>query len=119
MAKIKDPRRARRARVKRGIRKKVYGTPTRPRLTVYRSNLHTYAQLIDDTRGHTVASMSTLQADVEGEEHMDRSFNVGKRLAEKALKAGFEKAVFDRNGYQYHGLVKAVAEGAREGGLDL
>ncbi len=119
MAKIKDPRRARRARVKRGIRKKVFGTPVRPRLTVYRSNKHMYAQLIDDTRGHTVASMSTLQADVEGDELMDKSFSVGKRLAEAAVEEGFEKAVFDRNGYHYHGLIKAVAEGARDGGLDL
>jgi len=119
MAKIKDPRRARRARVKRGIRKKVFGTPGRPRLTVYRSNKHTYAQLIDDTRGHTLAAMSTVQADIEGEEAMDKSFNVGKRLAEKAVESGYEKAVFDRNGYQYHGLIKAIAEGAREGGLDM
>lgn len=118
MAKTKT-RRERRRRVKRGIRKKIFGTPTRPRLTVYRSNQHIYAQLIDDLAGHTVASASTLQDDVDGEEAMDESRAVGKQLAERAQEKGIDQAVFDRNGYRYHGRVRALAEGAREGGLQF
>lgn len=116
---IKNKKRARRQRVKRGIRKKIFGTSARPRLTVFRSNKHSYAQLIDDIRGHTLAAASTLDEDVEGGTPLEASRSVGEELARRAKEAGVEKAVFDRNGYRYHGRVKAIAEGAREGGLQF
>lgn len=115
MAKTK--KQLRRKRVKRGIRGKIEGTPERPRLTVYRSNQHIYAQLIDDRDGHTLTAASSLQDKVEGESAVEISKAVGKVLAERAKENGIERAVFDRNGYRYHGRVKALAEGAREGGL--
>ena len=108
----------RKLRLKRRIRGKVSGTPERPRLTVYRSNTHIYAQLIDDAKGHTVAAASSLENGVEGKP-VDISRTVGKRLAEKAVAAGVQAVVFDRNGYRYHGRVQALAEGAREGGLQF
>lgn len=109
----------RRLRIKRRIRKKVYGTPERPRLSVFRSNRYIYAQLIDDTRGVTVAWASSREAEIQsaGGRPIERSRLVGRKLAERARAAGIEKVVFDRNGYQYHGNVRALAEGAREGGL--
>lgn len=109
----------RRLRIKRRIRKKVHGTPERPRLSVFRSNRYIYAQLIDDTRGITLASASSREAEIQavGGRPLDRSRVVGQKLAERAKAAGIEKVVFDRNGYQYHGNVRALAEGAREGGL--
>jgi len=109
----------RRLRVKRGIRKKITGTETRPRLSVYRSNSHIYAQLIDDAKGHTLASATSQQDGTSGEKPMDKSRSVGKQLAERAKDVGIEQVVFDRNGYRYHGRVKALAEGAREGGLQF
>ena len=115
MAKTK--KQERRKRVKRGIRGKIDGTAERPRLTVYRSNKHIYAQLIDDRAGHTLAAASSVRDDMEGESAVDISKAVGKTLAERAKENGIERAVFDRNGYRYHGRVKALAEGAREGGL--
>lgn len=117
--KKQQDKRARRRRVHRGIRRKVHGAPQRPRLSVYRSNQHIYAQLIDDFEGHTLASASTLEQGFEGTARMDDSREVGRRLAERAREAGIEKVVFDRSGYRYHGRVKALAEGAREGGLQL
>ena len=109
----------RRRRVKRGIRKKVSGTPARPRLTVYRSNQHIYAQLIDDRAGHTLVAASSLEDGPEGETPKEVGQAVGKLLAERAKEAGIDRAVFDRNGYRYHGRVKSLAEGAREAGLQL
>lgn len=106
----------RRARRKMGQRKTLRGTPSRPRLSVYRSLQHIYAQLIDDLAGTTVASASSLDAKT-GAGNVTGAREVGKTLAERARKAGFEDVVFDRNGFRYHGRVKAVADGAREGGL--
>jgi len=111
----------RRLKIKYRIRKKVFGTPERPRLSVYRSNKHIYAQLIDDEEGITIVTASTLSKELkeklEGKTKAEQAKLVGKLLSEKALKAGIKTAVFDRNGYKYHGRVKALAEGAREGGL--
>lgn len=110
---------ARQKRIKR-IRKKITGTSERPRMRVYKSAKHFYVQVIDDTRGHTLVSMSSLDKAVAGEESKgkcDLANKVGKLLAEKAKTAGIEKVVLDRGGYIYHGRVKAFSEGAREGGL--
>ena len=115
----KNKKQARRLRVRRGIRAKISGTSERPRLTVYRSNQHTYAQLIDDTQGHTLAAASTLEDGMPDGKPVERSQAVGERLAERAREAGIERAVFDRNGYRYHGRVRALAEGARKGGLQF
>jgi len=109
----------RRNRVKRGIRKKVSGTSERPRLTVFRSNANIYAQLVDDLNGRTLASASSLQKDVKGKNPIEVGKAVGVKLAESAKAEGISTVVFDRNGYQYHGRVQALAEGAREGGLKL
>ena len=101
------------------IRKNINGTAERPRLVVTRSNRHIVAQVIDDIKGHTLASASTLDTSIRGGEG-DKSAQakqVGALVAERAKAAGVETAVFDRGGYQYHGRVKALAEGAREGGL--
>ena len=115
-----DPRvTARQKRIKR-IRKKITGTPERPRLRVYKSAKHFYAQVIDDTRGHTLVSMSSLDKSFGGEDIKGKcalAHTVGKLLAEKAKTAGIEKVVLDRGGYIYHGRVKAFSDGAREGGL--
>ena len=108
----------RRQRIKRGIRKKIYGTTERPRLSVYRSNTEIYAQIIDDDRRLTLASCSSRIKDIKGAgAKVDQSKVVGQKLAERAKEAGVHTVVFDRNGYLYHGRVKALAEGAREGGL--
>lgn len=107
----------RRVRLKQRIRSKVHGTEARPRLSVYRSNQHIYAQLIDDAKGVTLAAASSLEDGIAGGKPVEVSREVGKRLASKAQEAGVQLAVFDRNGYKYHGRVQALAEGAREGGL--
>ncbi len=107
----------RRERIKRGIRKDMEGTSVRPRLTVFRSNKAIYAQIIDDAKGHTVASASSAELDKNAKLNVETSKSVGKKVAEKALASGVKEIVFDRNGYLYHGNVKALAEGAREGGL--
>ncbi|MBO6576462.1 MAG: 50S ribosomal protein L18 [Rhodothermales bacterium] len=107
-----------RTRVKRGIRRKISGTPSRPRLSVFRSNRHIYAQLIDDAAGHTLVSASSVSDEITGEP-VSVGKGVGKLLAERAREAGIEAVVFDRNGFRYHGRVRAVADGAREGGLKL
>lgn len=109
----------RRLRAKRGIRRKISGTATTPRLTVFRSNRHTYAQLIDDLTGSTLASASTLGASLGGDSPVAVAHELGVVLAARAKDAGVEAAIFDRNGYRYHGRVKAVAEGARKGGLQI
>jgi large subunit ribosomal protein L18 len=102
------------------IRKKVSGTQARPRLVVFRSNQHLYAQLVDDVTGATLASSSTQVLNKDGETlkaNKDSAAKVGKDIAAKALAKQIESVVFDRNGYIYHGKVKALADGAREGGL--
>ncbi|MCX7878770.1 MAG: 50S ribosomal protein L18 [Ignavibacteria bacterium] len=113
-----------REKIKFKIKKKISGTPERPRLVVFRSLNNIYAQLIDDTTGKTLVSVSTLSKDVKGslkdkKRKTDQSVLVGKRIAELALQKGIKKVVFDRNGYLYHGRVKAVADSAREGGLEF
>ncbi len=111
----------RRQRIKRRVRKIVKGTAEKPRLSVYRSNKEIYAQLIDDTAGKTILAASSRDkeiASVKGTK-VEMSTEVGKLIAEKAKKAGIETIRFDRNGYLYHGRVKAVADGAREGGLNF
>jgi large subunit ribosomal protein L18 len=107
----------RRSRIKKGIRRKVQGTPGSPRLTVFRSNRGIYAQLIDDTKGSTVAFASSMELEKKGKLSVEISKAVGKKVAERAVANGLTSVVFDRNGYIYHGNVKALAEGAREGGL--
>jgi large subunit ribosomal protein L18 len=102
---------------RRRVRAKVTGTAERPRIAVFRSNRGVSAQLIDDVAGHTLASVNWTEGDVKGLAKMEQATQVGKLLAERAKAAGIETAVFDRGGYQYHGRVKALAEGAREGGL--
>lgn len=107
-----------RAKIKRRIRKTVYGSSERPRLSVYRSNKEIYAQIINDDAGLTLASASSANSKAtKGKTKSEAAIIVGKELAEKAKKAGVESVVFDRNGYQYHGRVKSLADGAREGGL--
>ncbi|MDN5212341.1 50S ribosomal protein L18 [Fulvivirgaceae bacterium BMA12] len=115
MAISKDQRRL---RIRRSIRKKISGTPDNPRLSVYKSNTAIYAQLIDDTKGHTLTQASSVELSKDKKNiNIDDSKKVGLSLAERAKASGIEKVVFDRSGYQYHGKVKALAEGAREGGL--
>src|SRR5690554_5187773 len=106
-----------RMRIKRRVRAKITGSAARPRLSVFRSNAHIYAQLIDDLNGTTLAAASSRSLSADGKAPSDVSKEVGKALAEKARAVGIEAAVFDRNGYRYHGRVRALAEGAREGGL--
>jgi large subunit ribosomal protein L18 len=108
----------RRAKIKRRIRKKISGTAQLPRLTVFRSNKQIYAQLIDDVNGVTLASASSYNNKAtEKLAKVAQAAVVGKEVAEKAVKAGIQGAVFDRNGYLYHGRVKSLADSAREGGL--
>ncbi len=106
----------RRIKIKKGIRSRISGTNTRPRLSVFRSNKAIYAQIIDDLSGTTLASVSSKDI-TEKMKKVDSSSIVGKALAEKAKALGINEVVFDRNGYLYHGRVKSLAEGAREGGL--
>lgn len=105
-----------RLRIKRSIRKKISGTAERPRLSVFRSNQAIYAQVIDDTKGHTVVSASSQELGKKGSS-IEVAKEVGKKVAEKAQEKGVQTIVFDRNGYLYHGKVKALADGAREAGL--
>ena len=108
-----------RARRHRRVRGKVHGTAERPRLSVSRSNLRIYAQLIDDDRGHTVAAAGSHEAPLKGMPKGDAASEVGKLLAERGKAAGVTRVVFDRGGYKYHGRVKSLADGAREGGLEF
>jgi len=107
---------ARRTRLRLGIRRKISGTPERPRISVFKSNKGIYAQLIDDVNGKTLASASTKELGKEGV-NIEIAKEVGKKLAENAKSAGIENVIFDRGGYPYHGRVRSLAEGAREGGL--
>ncbi len=118
MSKIK--RKEIRLRIHKRIRRKVAGTPERPRLAVFFSNRHTYAQVIDDTRGCTLCSASTMDKSVE--KHAANAVcaaEIGKMVAERALAANIKDVVFDRGGHLYHGKVKALAEAAREAGLNF
>jgi large subunit ribosomal protein L18 len=106
-----------RLRRRRRVRARVTGTAQRPRLSVFRSNRGIFAQMIDDTKGHTVAAVNWIEPDLRKITASDQAKKAGELLAERAKAAGVETCVFDRGGYQYHGRVKALAEGAREGGL--
>jgi large subunit ribosomal protein L18 len=103
------------------VRKRVNGTPDRPRLVVFRSSRHIVAQVVNDKAGHTLASASTMETALRGAtgDKTDRSREVGKLVAERAKAAGISQVVFDRGGNKYHGRVAAVADGAREAGLEL
>ncbi|HYO60352.1 MAG TPA: 50S ribosomal protein L18 [Actinomycetota bacterium] len=102
----------------RRVRKKVIGSPERPRLAVFRSNRHIYAQVIDDVAGRTLAASSTLAVS-EGKDPKAKAKAVGAQVAEKAKAAGVTRVTFDRGGFRYHGRVQALADGAREGGLEF
>ena len=107
-----------RIRIKRRVRGKISGSSELPRLSVYKSNKEIYAQLIDDKNGKTLASASSREKGVDAKgTKTEISASVGKAIAAKAIAAGIENIVFDRNGFVYHGRVKALADGAREGGL--
>ena len=112
-------RKKRYVRRKRGVRKDIFGNPSRPRLTVTRSCKNIYAQIIDDTSGKTLCMASTIEKDgkVGAGSNCAAAKAIGERLASKAKSAGIDSVVFDRNGYKFHGRVKALAEGVREGGL--
>jgi large subunit ribosomal protein L18 len=108
-----------RLRRRRRVRARIVGTAERPRLSVYRSNRGVFAQLIDDGKGHTVAAVNWIEPDLRKLTASDQAKKAGELLAERAKAAGVESCVFDRGGYQFHGRVKALAEGAREGGLNF
>ena len=107
----------RRLRRRRRVRAKIRGTAERPRLSVFRSNRGVRAQLVDDERGHTLAAVSWTEPDLKKLKREEQAKRAGELLAERAKKAGVETCLFDRGGYRYHGHVRALAEGAREGGL--
>lgn len=113
----------RRNKIRRRIRSTIKGTAERPRLSIFKSNKHVYLQLINDRENVTITSVSTkssdLQKDLDGKAGVESAKIVGDALAKAALDHGIKKVVFDRSGYKYHGIVKAAADGAREGGLDF
>jgi large subunit ribosomal protein L18 len=113
---IKTPEQ-RRLKRRRRVRAKVVGTATRPRISIFRSNRGISAQLVDDEAGRTLASVQWTEADLRGLKKAEQAGKAGELLAQRAKAAGIERAVFDRGGYQYHGRVKAFADGVREGGL--
>jgi large subunit ribosomal protein L18 len=108
-----------RIRRKKGLRKRIFGVPARPRLTVFRSAKHIYAQVIDDLTGKTLASASTVQkgAKIDKSGNCKAAEQVGSNIAQRAKDAGVSQVVFDRNGFRYHGRIKALADAARKGGL--
>jgi len=111
-------------RRRRHVRKKVTGTPERPRLTVFRSHKNIYAQIIDDTAGRTLVTASSMEKETRGRlgdggGNTQAAQTVGEQLATKAVEAGIKKVVFDRNGYPYHGRIRELAEAARKGGLEF
>lgn len=118
-----DASKRERSRVRRHhrVRLRVYGTPDRPRMNVFRSNAHLYAQVIDDTTGKTLVSASTLDKEIKGKlksgANLAAAVAVGRLVAERALKANLKEVVFDRGGYRFHGRIKALAEASREKGL--
>jgi large subunit ribosomal protein L18 len=115
MSTVTQPQR--RLKRRRRVRAKVHGTAERPRISVFRSNRGIFAQLIDDDAGRTLAAVNWTESDLRGLKPMEQANRAGALLAERGKAAGVEGAVFDRGGYRYHGRVKALAEGAREGGL--
>ncbi|MDP2307166.1 MAG: 50S ribosomal protein L18 [Pseudomonadota bacterium] len=112
-----------RVRRKKRIRKKVFGSTERPRLSVFRTSTHMYAQIVDDVTGATVAAASTLSSELKGHDghrgNIEAAKAVGRLIAERARAASINKVVFDRNGFLYHGRVQALADAAREAGLDF
>ena len=115
---IKRPNtKAQRIKRHKRVRAKISGTPERPRLSVYRSENNIYAQVIDDVAGHTLCSASSVEKGFVGGGNKEAAERVGKMIAERAIAKGIEEVVYDRGGFVYHGRVKALAEGAREGGL--
>jgi len=110
---------AKRLKRRRRVRAKVHGSAERPRISVFRSNRGIFAQLVDDDSGRTLASVNWTESDLRSLKPMEQASKAGQLLAERAKAAGVETVVFDRGGYQYHGRVKALAEGAREGGLNF
>ena len=117
MSTVTSPQR--RLKRRRRVRAKVRGTAERPRIAVFRSSRGIFAQLIDDDAGRTLAAVNWTEADLRGLKPMEQATRSGALIAERAKAAGIETAVFDRGGYRYHGRVKALAEGAREGGLNF
>ena len=115
MSTVTSPQR--RLKRRRRVRAKVRGTAERPRLSVFRSNRGIQAQLVDDVAGHTLAAVNWTEGDLKDLKSMEQAKRAGELLAERAKAAGVESVVFDRGGYRYHGRVKALADGAREGGL--
>jgi large subunit ribosomal protein L18 len=119
----KKSRNEARLRRHRRVRKKIFGTPERPRLNVFRSSSQIYVQIIDDFQGYTLASASSIDADLrpemDGLTNMEKAQKVGLAIAERAKEVGINQVVFDRGGYKYIGRVKAMAEAAREGGLEF
>ena len=118
-----NPRTLARVKRKARIRKKIVGTPSRPRLSVFRSAKHVYAQIIDDTAGTTLATASSVEKSVKEHEKFENkralAAHVGKLVAQRALDKGIQQVVFDRNGFLYHGRVKSLSDGARKAGLQL
>ena len=123
MASRTNPRQQARLKRKKRIRKKISGSPERPRLSVFRSSKHIYAQLIDDDNGVTLVAISTLRPDVRQQEKVkgkiEEAKRVGKMIADEAKAKGITEVVFDRNGFLYHGRVRALATAAREAGLEF
>ncbi len=120
---MRRSRRESRERRRRRVRKKVFGMPERPRLSVYGSLNHIYAQIIDDVKGNTLAAASTLDKELRSLPihggNVEAARNVGRLLSKRALEKGIKKVVFDRGGFKYHGRIKALADAAREGGLEF
>ena len=116
---MKVSKEARRKKIHLRVRKKIRGTAECPRMSVFRSNKAIYCQMIDDLNGVTIASASSKEAGVDGKTKSEQATQVGKLIAERAKENNITKAKFDRSGYLYHGRVKALAEGAREGGLHI
>ena len=109
----------RRLRRRRRVRARIHGTAERPRISVFRSNRGIFAQVVDDDSGHTLAAVNWIEPDLKSLTASDQAKRAGELLAERAKAAGVDTCVFDRGGYKYHGRVKALAEGAREGGLQF
>ncbi len=118
-----DLRKKARLRRKWSIRKRLVGTEQRPRLCVFRSSKHIYAQIVDDSSGHTLAAASTVEKEVKGHAKFSNKIEVagfiGELIAKRSMEKGIKKIVFDRNGFLYHGRIKALADGARKAGLEL
>ena len=117
MSKVLEQKHARRGQRRRRIRGRLRGTAERPRLSVFRSNRGLFAQLIDDDSGRTVASVQWIESDLRSLKAMEQAKRAGEMLAQRARESGVEACVFDRGGYKYHGRIKALADGARGGGL--